>query len=151
MCSSDLYGYYDVDGITSTAIFVKYLRGLGVDVSWHLPTRDGEGYGLNITAIEQLAKNDVNLLITVDCGISGIDEVARAKQLGMNVVVTDHHSPDSVLPDADAVVNPKRSDDDSGLDFLAGVGVAFLTLVALNRELKKNLEVLLEVDLIQYT
>jgi single-stranded-DNA-specific exonuclease len=77
-------------------------------------------------------------LITVDCGISGVEEVAKAKELGLKVVVTDHHSPDSILPNADAIVNPKRTDDTSGLSFLAGVGVAFLTLVALNRELKSR-------------
>ena len=133
-----IYGDYDVDGITSTAVFVKYLRALNADVVWHLPTREGEGYGLNVAAVEQLAKDGVNLLITVDCGISGIAEVERAKQLGMNVVITDHHSPDTVLPMADAVINPKRTDDTSNLDYLAGVGVAFLTLVALNRELKNR-------------
>ena len=133
-----IYGDYDVDGITSTAIFVKYLREIGIDVSWHLPTREGEGYGLNISAVEQIAKTGVGLMITVDCGISGIEEVKRAKELGLKVVVTDHHSPDNVLPNADAVVNPKRVDDTSGLPFLAGVGVAFLTLVSLNRELKNR-------------
>ena len=133
-----IYGDYDVDGITSTAIFVKYLQLLGCDVSWHLPTREGEGYGLNTDAIEKIANDNVKLLITVDCGISGIEEVKRAKELGMKVVVTDHHSPDVDLPLADAVVNPKRKDDKSGLSFLAGVGVAFLTLVSLNRELKNR-------------
>ena len=133
-----IYGDYDVDGITSTAIFVKYLRGIGVDVSWHLPTREGEGYGLNIAAVEQIANAGVKLMITVDCGISGNVEVDRAKDLGLKVVITDHHSPDTVLPNADAVVNPKRIDDESGLAFLAGVGVAFLTLVSLNRELKNR-------------
>ncbi len=133
-----IYGDYDVDGITSTAVFVKYLREIGVDVSWHLPTREGEGYGLNISAIEQIAQSGVNLLITVDCGISGVEEVEYAKRLGMAVVVTDHHSPDSVLPNADAIINPKQVDDTSGLDYLAGVGVAFLTLVSVNRELKNR-------------
>lgn len=131
-----IYGDYDVDGITSTAIFVKYLRELGVDVIWHLPTREGEGYGLNIAAVDEIASSGVTLLITVDCGISGGAEVAYAKSRGMRVVVTDHHSPDSTIPDADAVVNPKRDDDTSGMQYLAGVGVAFLTLVALNRELR---------------
>lgn len=131
-----IYGDYDVDGITSTAIFVKYLRAMGADVVWHLPTRDGEGYGLNVAAVDALAADGVKLMITVDCGISGVREVAHAHALGMRVVVTDHHSPDSVLPDADAIVNPKRVDDTSGLHYLAGVGVAFLTIVALNRELK---------------
>ncbi len=133
-----IYGDYDVDGITSTAIFVKYLRALGADVVWHLPTREGEGYGLNLRAVEELAAAGVGLMITVDCGISGGVEVARARALGMRVVVTDHHSPDASLPAADAVVNPKRADDTSGLCYLAGVGVAFLTLVALNRELKSR-------------
>lgn len=133
-----IYGDYDVDGITSTAIFVKYLRALGVDVSWHLPTREGEGYGLNVAAVEQIAQSGVRLMITVDCGISGNAEVEKAKELGLKVVVTDHHSPDAVLPNADAVVNPKRNDDTSGLSYLAGVGVAFLTLVSLNRELKNR-------------
>ena len=131
-----IYGDYDVDGITSTAIFVKYLREVGCDVIWHLPTREGEGYGLNNTAIKEIADENANLLVTVDCGISGVAEVDYARSLGLQVVVTDHHSPDSVLPNADAIVNPKRSDDTSELNYLAGVGVAFLTLVALNRELK---------------
>ncbi len=132
-----VYGDYDVDGITSTAIFVKYLKELGCDVVWHLPTREGEGYGLNIQALQDIVNQQVNLVITVDCGISGQKEIDFAKSNGLKVVVTDHHSPDSTLPNADAVVNPKRKDDDSGLDYLAGVGVAFLTLVAVNRELKK--------------
>ena len=131
-----IYGDYDVDGITSTAIFVKYLRSIGADVVWHLPTREGEGYGLNTGAIDEIAGGGARLIIAVDCGISGVAEVAYAKSLGLRVVVTDHHSPDAVLPTADAVVNPKRADDTSGLSYLAGVGVAFLTLVATRRELR---------------
>ena len=139
-----IYGDYDVDGITSTAVFVKYLRALGVDVVWHLPTREGEGYGLNNDAIEDIVNDNVDLMITVDCGISGIEEVDFAKKHGLSVVVTDHHSPDNIIPNADAVVNPKRIDDKSGLSYLAGVGVAFLTLVAVNRELKsRNLDAVL--------
>ena len=133
-----IYGDYDVDGITSTAILVKYLRALGVDVVWHLPTREGEGYGLNIGAIDDIIAQGVKLIISVDCGISGINEVAYAKQHGLRVVVTDHHSPDDTLPPADAVVNPKRADDTSGLAYMAGVGVAFMTLVALRRELRSR-------------
>ena len=133
-----IYGDYDVDGITSTAVFVRYLQALGIGVVWHLPTREGEGYGLNNDAIADIVNDNVNLMITVDCGISGVEEVAYAKQSGLTVVVTDHHSPDAVLPDADAIVNPKRIDDTSGLSYLAGVGVAFLTVVAVNRELKNR-------------
>ena len=133
-----IYGDYDVDGITSTAIFVKYLRLIGVDVIWHLPTREGEGYGLNADAVSAIHDAGAKLLVTVDCGISGGPEVDLARCAGMRVVVTDHHSPDNQLPNADAVVNPKRVDDESGLTYLAGVGVAFLTLVAVNRELKNS-------------
>lgn len=150
-----IYGDYDVDGITSTAVFVKYLKQLGVDVIWHLPTREGEGYGLNVQAVQDIINQKAKLLITVDCGISGEEEVQFARQNGLKVVVTDHHSPDAVLPDADAVVNPKREDDTSGLNYLAGVGVAFLTLVAVNRELKKSDRVeihkkLDEINLLNY-
>lgn len=133
-----VYGDYDVDGITSTAVFVKYLKSLNVDVIWHLPTREGEGYGLNNDAIADIVDQGANLMITVDCGISGVDEVLYARNAGLQVVVTDHHSPDVVLPDANAIINPKRIDDTSGLNYLAGVGVAFLTLVAVNRELKNR-------------
>lgn len=150
-----VYGDYDVDGVTSTAIFIKYLRGVGADVIWHLPTREGEGYGLNSDAVRDLYEKGARLLITVDCGISGGTEVDVAKSLGMRVVVTDHHSPDAVIPAADAVVNPKRADDDSGLTYLAGVGVAFLVLVALNRKLKSVgtpglLEKINSVNLMEY-
>ncbi|MFQ6739329.1 MAG: single-stranded-DNA-specific exonuclease RecJ [Alphaproteobacteria bacterium] len=133
-----IYGDYDVDGITSTAICVRYLRSLGCDVVWHIPTRDGEGYGLNNSAIDELIDNGVKLIITVDCGISCVNEVDHIKTSGCKIVITDHHLPEAVLPDADAVVNPKRADDNSGLNYLAGVGVAFLCLVALNRELKNT-------------
>ncbi len=149
-----IYGDYDVDGITSTAIMVKYLRAVGANVVWHLPTREGEGYGLNNDAIQEIADAGVSLIITVDCGISGNDEIEFAKKLGLTVVVTDHHSPDVQLPNADAIVNPKRSDDTSGLTYLAGVGVAFLTLVALNREMRtrglgiENSELMTFMDLV---
>jgi len=131
-----IFGDYDVDGVTSTAILVKYLRGVGADPMWHLPSRGPEGYGLNTESIEEFAAAGASVLITVDCGISGAREVARAKELGMAVIITDHHSPDAALPAADAVVNPKRADDTSGLTYLAGVGVAYLFLVALNRALR---------------
>ncbi len=145
-----IYGDYDVDGITSTAVLVKYLKAINVDVSSHLPTREGEGYGLNIPAIEQIIESGVKLMITVDCGISGVKEVAFAKEHGLKVVITDHHIPDRVLPDADAVVNPKREDDTSGLTYLAGVGVAFFTLVALNRELRNRHFLKEEINLMDY-
>jgi len=142
-----IYGDYDVDGVTSTAVFVKYLRALGCDVMWHLPTREGEGYGLNTAAVDDIVAAGARLMITVDCGISGGAEVAHARARGMRVVVTDHHSPDAELPVADAVVNPKRADDTSGMQYLAGVGVAFLTLVAVNRELRRRAPAVLQEKL----
>ncbi|MCL1785688.1 MAG: single-stranded-DNA-specific exonuclease RecJ [Alphaproteobacteria bacterium] len=145
-----IFGDYDVDGITSTAIIVKYLRALGLDPLWHLPSRDGEGYGLNPGAIEEFAAAGAELLITVDCGISGVAEVARAKELGMSVIITDHHSPGPLLPAADAIVNPKRVDDTSGLSYLAGVGVAFMFLVALNRSLRDSAVDVSAVNLLEY-
>ena len=150
-----VYGDYDVDGITSTAIFVKFLRSVGIDAIWHVPTREGEGYGLNVAAIDELCDDGAQVLITVDCGISCVNEIEYAKKRGMTVVVTDHHSPDNVLPCADAVVNPKREDDDSGLNYLAGVGVAFLTLVAVNRELrnctnKEKCDLQSKINLMEY-
>ena len=150
-----VYGDYYVDGITSTAILVKYLRAVGADVIYHLPTREGEGYGLNSDAIKKLYDDGAKLLVTVDCGISGGADVDYAKSLGMRVVVTDHHSPDNAIPNADAVVNPKRVDDDSGLDYLAGVGVAFLALVAVNRELRNSdradlIEKISEINLLNF-
>jgi single-stranded-DNA-specific exonuclease len=145
-----VFGDYDVDGITSTAIMLKYLRSVGCDPLWHLPTREGEGYGLNSGAIEELAARGAEVLITVDCGISGAKEVARAKELGLDVIITDHHSPDSILPPADAVVNPKQGGDESGLDYLAGVGVAFMFLVALNRELRAKNPDAFETNLMDY-
>ncbi len=134
-----VFGDYDVDGITSTANMVRYFRDLGInDILWHLPSRDGEGYGLNINAIDDLYARGARVLITVDCGISAVNEVSHAKSLGMDVVILDHHEPEDILPSADAVVDPKRHDDESGLTYLAGVGVSFLFLVGLNRALRES-------------
>ncbi|MDR2269034.1 MAG: single-stranded-DNA-specific exonuclease RecJ [Rickettsiales bacterium] len=130
-----IFGDYDVDGITSTAILIKFFRIIGADVVWHLPDREIEGYGLNESAIRDFAACGAKFLLTVDCGITALREVAVAKELGMSVVVTDHHEPTEILPDAEAIVNPKQAADKSGLQYLAGVGVAFMFLVALNREL----------------
>ncbi|MDR3208600.1 MAG: single-stranded-DNA-specific exonuclease RecJ [Rickettsiales bacterium] len=130
-----VFGDYDVDGITGTAILIQFFRALGIEVLWHLPDRESEGYGLNEKAIRGFAARGAEVLITVDCGISAVKEVAVAKELGMTVVVTDHHEPTASVPLADAIVNPKQGGDESGLTYLAGVGVAFMFLIALNREL----------------
>lgn len=136
-----VYGDYDVDGITATAILYEFLQSLGADVEYYIPDRKGEGYGINIMAVNKLAKEGVNLMITVDCGITALGEVSLAKMLKMDVIVTDHHTCKDRLPtDAVAILNPKRPDCDYPCDALAGVGVAFkLALaVAVSRNLKSK-------------
>lgn len=128
-----IWGDYDVDGITSTALLLLFFQARGVEADHHIPHRQTEGYGLNITGIEDLARRGIGLLITVDCGISHLPEVARAKELGMTVVVSDHHLPGPDLPAADAIMNPKIGD--CPCPNLAGVGVAFLLAAVLNRML----------------
>lgn len=120
-----VYGDYDVDGITATATVVRCLTEHGADVQSYIPKRLEEGYGINIEAIEQAAASGIKLLVTVDCGISAYSEVERAKELGVNVIITDHHQPGDNVPDCTAVVNPKMKPDSLGQDTLAGVGVAF--------------------------
>jgi len=127
-----VWGDYDVDGITGTALLVDFLRGRGLNPRWHLPERTSEGYGLNFTGIETLARDGVDVLVTVDCGISDLEAVARARELGLTVIVTDHHLPGPELPPAQVVVNPKLAPGGPGTD-LAGVGVAFFLAAALNR------------------
>ena len=125
-----VYGDYDVDGITSTCLLTHFLRGLGGRVVPYIPGRLEEGYGLNREAVDTLAQQGVSLIITVDCGITAVDEVAHAKGLGMDVVVTDHHSCKDVLPDAAAVVDPHRPGCPYPFKGLAGVGVALKLAMA---------------------
>ncbi len=125
-----VYGDYDVDGITSVAALVKYLSGLGADVSFYIPSRETEGYGLNCDAIEKIHNDGRELIITVDTGITACQEVALAKSLGMEVIVTDHHQCPDVLPDC-IVVNPHRKDCGYPFKSLSGVGVVFKLLCAL--------------------
>jgi len=120
-----VYGDYDADGLTATALLTDFLRSLGGSVRTYVPHRLREGYGLNIPAVEALAREGVKLLVTVDCGISNHEAVRRARELGLEVVITDHHRPPERLPAARAVVNPKRPDSRFPQGDLAGVGVAF--------------------------
>ncbi|MEN8127038.1 MAG: single-stranded-DNA-specific exonuclease RecJ [Planctomycetota bacterium] len=119
-----IYGDYDVDGITSTAILWHLLKILGAQVDYYIPHRMDEGYGLNADAVRQLAEGGTELMITVDCGITGIEEVGLAHELGIEVIVTDHHEPGEHLPEAEAVVHP-RLDPDYGNPHSAGAMVAF--------------------------
>ncbi len=126
-----IYGDYDADGVTSTVILYNYLTALGAMVDYYIPEREGEGYGMHREALDKIAENGTELIITVDNGISAYDEVEYAKSLGMDVVITDHHRPPERIPNAVAVVNPHRKDCPSKFKELAGVGVTFKLLCAL--------------------
>ena len=126
-----VFGDYDVDGVTSTCILIHYLQNQGADCLYYIPDRTSEGYGLNTDAIAQLHRQGVSFIITVDSGITAVEEVAYAKQLGMRIVVTDHHECKEVLPPADAIINPKRNDSTYPFKELAGVGVTFKLICAL--------------------
>ena len=119
-----IYGDYDVDGISATAILYECLTSQGAHVRCKLPTR-GSGYGLTRAALESLASKGFKLVVTVDNGISAVEEAACAKELGLDLIITDHHLPGDTLPDAIAVVDPKRPDDESPFKDLCGAGVAF--------------------------
>ncbi len=105
-----VFGDYDADGVTATALLFSYLETRGANVIYYIPDRLSEGYGLNIGAVEALAAKGVKLIVTVDNGVSAIDEAIRAKELGVELIVTDHHKVGEILPDAEAVVDPHRED-----------------------------------------
>lgn len=131
-----VFGDYDVDGATSTALLVEVLRAGGLDPAFHIPDRIFEGYGPNIPAIEALAAAGATLLVTVDCGTMSFEPFARARELGLDVVVIDHHQAGETLPEVAALVNPNRIDDLSGLGHLCAVGLVFVVAVGLLRELE---------------
>ncbi|MCK1654115.1 single-stranded-DNA-specific exonuclease RecJ [Bradyrhizobium sp. 149] len=133
-----IFGDYDVDGATSAALLAWHLRHCGLDPLIHIPDRIFEGYGPNTEAVRALAAKGATLLVTVDCGTTSIEPLAEAKRLGMSVVVIDHHQAGTELPEVDALVNPNRLDDLSGLGYLAAVGLVLVTLVAVNRELRQR-------------
>jgi len=131
-----IYGDYDVDGMTAAAILWKALRLADANVRVYVPHRVEEGYGLNLDAVEQLASEGATLLVTVDCGISGVEEITRARDLGLDVIVTDHHEPDpGHLPPALAIVNPKLPDSPYPFRDLAGAGVALKLAWAIGQSL----------------
>ncbi len=133
-----IFGDYDVDGATSAALLAWHLRHCGLDPLIHIPDRLFEGDGPNTEAVRMLAGKGATLLVTVDCGTTSIEPLAEARRLGMSVVVIDHHQCGLDLPEVDALVNPNRLDDISGLGHLAAVGLVLVTLVAVNRELRQR-------------
>lgn len=128
-----VFGDYDCDGVTSTALMYSYLTSRGADVTYYIPDRIGEGYGMNCSAVDKLNAQGVKLIVTVDNGISAIEEIKYAKSLGIETVVTDHHKAGDVLPDAVAVVDPHRPDCNLNFREWAGVGVAFKVVCALEK------------------
>ncbi len=131
-----IYGDYDVDGVTATALMVQTLRALGAYVRGYIPNRFEEGYGLNTDALDALKNDGVKLVISVDCGIRSPAEAAYAKEIGIHLIISDHHHPDTALPDAFAVVNPKQPGDPYPDKDLAGVGVAYKIVEALVRNIQ---------------
>ncbi len=130
-----IYGDYDVDGVTSVTSLYLYLKEQKADVSYYIPKRIGEGYGVNKEAVKKLADDGYTLMVTVDTGVTAFDEVEYGKSLGLDTVVTDHHDCMDTLPDAVAVVNPCRHDSEYPFESLAGVGVAFKLMCALEEKL----------------
>src|SRR5215204_4783344 len=131
-----IFGDYDVDGATASALLARFMRIGGSEPIVHIPDRIFEGYGPNVEAIRALAGRGATLLVTVDCGTTSIEPLAEARRLGLEAIVIDHHLADEALPDVLAVVNPNRLDDLSALGHLAAVGLVFMTVVAVNRELR---------------
>ena len=132
-----VFGDYDVDGATSSAVLARFFAALGVELRIYIPDRLAEGYGPNAPALKRLKDQGIDLVITVDCGITAFEALGEAAAAGLEIIVVDHHAAEPRLPPAAAVVNPNRLDDSSGQGQLAAVGVAFMLVVALNRALRE--------------
>lgn len=144
-----IYGDYDVDGITSISVLKNFFSDRGIEVKTYIPDRMHEGYGVNKGAIEKIVKEGTNLLITVDCGITSVEEVDYATELGLDVIITDHHEPKEELPKALAVIDNKRKDSTYPFRELAGVGVAFKIIQAISIKLDlKQEEYLKYLDIV---
>lgn len=130
-----VYGDYDADGVTGSALLFHTLQAVGAKVAVYIPDRFSEGYGLNVNALDMLRSQGCSLVITVDCGIRAIDQTRHAKQIGIDLIITDHHTPGAQLPEALVLINPKQPGDPYPEKFLAGVGVAYKLAEALIAEL----------------
>lgn len=135
-----IYGDYDVDGTTSTAMLILFFRQLGYYVDYHIPNRIHDGYGLSTETVEAAREKGTELIIAVDCGITAVEEIRRARELGMDVIICDHHQPGPELPKATAVLNPKRSDCPYPFKELAGVGVTFKLAQAITQRVGHNID-----------
>ena len=139
-----IYGDYDVDGVTSVSVLSLYLKQRGLAVTYYIPDRSGEGYGINNLAIDKFASDGVSLMVTVDTGVTAVEEVEYARTLGIDTIVTDHHECQSRLPEAVAVVNPRRADSEYPFKELAGVGVVFKLVSACEEKRWQNTAMLSE-------
>jgi single-stranded-DNA-specific exonuclease len=133
-----VFGDFDVDGATSTAVMVRFLRHCGIDAPFYIPDRLAEGYGPNINALRTLKSKGAEIVLMLDCGITAHEVIGQGRELGLEIVVLDHHEAEENLPPANHVINPKRKDDTSGLTMLAACGVTFLTCVAVNKILRER-------------
>jgi single-stranded-DNA-specific exonuclease len=133
-----IYGDFDVDGITATAVVLLFFKAIGADVTYYIPHRIKEGYSLNLKTLENLLKKNPQLFITVDCGISNVKEVDKLKELGIDVIITDHHEIHNRLPNADAILNPLQKDCSFPFKHLSGVGISFNLIMALRNRLRKK-------------
>ena len=143
-----VYGDFDADGITATALLVRGLSALGGKATPYIPHRLTEGYGLKIAALENLYQQGISLVITVDCGITALSQVKKAKRMGLDIIITDHHTPPSEIPPAIAIVNPKLTNSNYTFSELAGVGVALKLLQALFQSIGKEKQVEELADLV---
>ena len=134
-----VYGDYDCDGVTATAILYGYLEAIGAEADWYIPSRE-EGYGLNIGAVDKIAKNGTRLIVTVDNGISALEEAEYIYKQGMKLIITDHHQIPEKLPQAEAIINPHLHEDQSGCKDLAGCGVALKLVMALEDDVESVME-----------
>jgi single-stranded-DNA-specific exonuclease len=133
-----IHGDYDVDGVCSVSVLYSFLRALGANVDYYIPKRDQDGYGLSADTVRRLAEQGCDLLVTTDCGVSNVEEIAIARRLGLHVVVVDHHSVPEKLPDANAILNPLQRDCGYPFKEMAAVGVTFCLVVALRKELRSR-------------
>ena len=133
-----VFGDFDVDGATSTAIFVRFFRSLGIEVPFYIPDRMKEGYGPNETALRILKDKGAEIVLICDCGVTAFDVIAAGRKMGLEIYVFDHHEAEETLPEAAHIINPKRKDDTSGLRMLAACGVVFMACVAVNAKLREK-------------
>ncbi|MDH5723545.1 MAG: DHH family phosphoesterase, partial [Alphaproteobacteria bacterium] len=131
-----IFGDFDVDGATSSAVMYRFLKGVGIEAPIYIPDRLSEGYGPNIEALQKLKDEGAEILFMLDCGTTAFDIVKSGGDLGLRIIILDHHEAEEGLPECWHVINPKRKDDSSGLDMLAAVGVSFLACVAINNRLR---------------